>query len=84
MPTSEVRAVAQEPITSLYAQSARPNEPITSGIDMGAGVGSNALMMPNQAQGQYVDAYQMFSQLAANPEASPTLKYLAQRIQQGF
>jgi hypothetical protein len=84
IPTSEVRAVAQEPITSLYAQSARPNEPITSGIDMGAGVGSNALMMPNQAQGQYVDAYQMFSQLAANPEASPTLKYLAQRIQQGF
>jgi hypothetical protein len=40
--------------------------------------------MPNQAQNQYSDAYQMFNEMAANPEASPTLKYLAQRIKQGF
>lgn len=84
MPASEVRAATQEPITSLYAQSTRPNEPITSGVDIGPGVGSSALVMPNQAQNQYVDAYQMFNQLASSPDASPTLKYLAQRIQQGF
>jgi len=72
------------PITSLYAPTERPTEPITHGIDLGAGGGSDVLSMPNQAQGQYVDAYQMFNELAANPEASPTLKYLAQRIQQGF
>ena len=35
----------QEPVTELFAPSQRPNEPITSGIDMGAGPGSNALMM---------------------------------------
>jgi hypothetical protein len=38
-------AATQGPVTELYAPSQRPNEPITSGIDMGAGPGSNALMM---------------------------------------
>ena len=38
-------AATQGPITELYAPSQRPNEPITSGIDMGAGPGSSALMM---------------------------------------
>jgi len=36
---------AAGPVTSLYAPTERPNEPITSGIDMGAGVGSNGLAM---------------------------------------
>jgi hypothetical protein len=36
------------PITELYAPTERPNEPITTGIDLGAGAGSNALgMNPN-------------------------------------
>jgi hypothetical protein len=43
MPASEVRSVAQGPVTELYAPSERPDEPITSGIDMGDGPGSNAL-----------------------------------------
>jgi len=38
-------AAAQGPITELYAPTERPGEPITSGIDMGPGVGSNAMMM---------------------------------------
>jgi len=33
------------PITSLYAPTERPNEPITAGIDMGSGVGSEGLAM---------------------------------------
>ena len=33
------------PVTSLYAATERPNEPISSGIDMGAGPGSEALAM---------------------------------------
>ena len=77
-------AAAQAPVTELYAPTARPNEPITSGIDVGPGVGSNALMMQNNTPTEYQDAYQLFNQLAANPNASPTMKYLAQRIQQGF
>ena len=38
-------AAGQSPLTELYAPSQRPNEPITAGIDMGAGPGANALMM---------------------------------------
>ena len=38
-------AAGQGPITGLYAPTERPGEPITSGIDMGGGVGANALMM---------------------------------------
>ena len=77
-------AAAQTPVTELYAPTARPNEPITSGVDVGPGVGSNALMMQDNTPTEYQNAYQLFNQLAANPNASPTMKYLAQRIQQGF
>lgn len=38
-------AATQAPITELYAPTERPNEAITSGIDLGPGVGANALMM---------------------------------------
>ena len=45
-PTGRLRQVEpQAPVTELYAPSERPNEPITAGIDMGEGPGSNALMM---------------------------------------
>ena len=33
------------PVTELYAPTQRPDEPITSGIDRGPGVGSESLMM---------------------------------------
>ena len=42
-------AAAQGPVTELYAPTERPSEPITSGIDMGAGPGANALMMQKSA-----------------------------------
>ena len=49
MPSSEVRAAAQEPITELYAPSQRPDEPITAGIAMGPGPGPEVLgMQPQQ------------------------------------
>jgi hypothetical protein len=38
-------AAAQGPVTELFAPTTRPNEPITAGIDRGAGPGSSALMM---------------------------------------
>jgi len=33
------------PVTSLYAPTERPNEPVTTGIDPGNGAGSDSLMM---------------------------------------
>lgn len=41
-PASDVRQAA---LTPLFAPSQRPEEPITTGIDMGAGAGSEALAM---------------------------------------
>jgi hypothetical protein len=40
-------AATQGPVTELFAPSQRPNEPITAGIDIGAGPGASALMMSN-------------------------------------
>ena len=40
--------VSQIPVTPLYAPSQRPEEPITNGINMGPGAGSEALMMQSQ------------------------------------
>ena len=44
---TEVRQAAtpQDALTPLFAPSARPNEPITAGIDMGEGPGSEVLTM---------------------------------------
>ena len=56
-------------VTSLYAPTERPNEPVTAGIDQGAGPGSNALMV-NQP-----DDYTNFN---ANIESYfPVLSYVS-------
>lgn len=45
-PASEVRSAAtQNPTIGLFDESQRKDEPITSGIDRGAGAGANALGM---------------------------------------
>ena len=38
-------AAAQGPVTELFAPTERPGEPVTSGIDLGAGPGASTLMM---------------------------------------
>ena len=40
--------VAQAPVTSLYAPTERPDEPVTTGIAMGDGAGPEALTMQSQ------------------------------------
>jgi hypothetical protein len=40
--------LAQAPVTPLFAPSQRPDEPATTGIDIGPGAGSEALAMPKQ------------------------------------
>jgi hypothetical protein len=44
-PAGDVREAAQAPVTELFAPTQRPDEPITAGIDRGAGPGASALMM---------------------------------------
>jgi hypothetical protein len=43
-------SMQQTPITPLFAPTQRPGEPVTAGIDMGPGAGSNALMMRKTSQ----------------------------------
>jgi hypothetical protein len=43
-PQDRLRPAPSGPITELFAETTRPEEPITAGIDMGEGPGSNALM----------------------------------------
>lgn len=48
-PVSTVRdATMVEEVVPLYAPTQRPDEPITAGIAMGAGVGPEGLMMAKQ------------------------------------
>ena len=49
-PAAEVRDAAMAPVTELFAPTTQPNTPVTAGIDMGAGVGSNALMMAKSVE----------------------------------
>ena len=45
-PASEVKqAATMGEVTPLFAPSSRPTEPVTAGVDLGSGPGSNALMM---------------------------------------
>jgi hypothetical protein len=61
-PLSKTRGIADDvggrpanpltPVTPLFAPTERPEEPITTGIDMGDGAGSEILMMNQQRQTQ--------------------------------
>ena len=42
--------LSQAPVTELFAPSERTDEPITAGIDRGAGPGSSALMMAKSSE----------------------------------
>jgi hypothetical protein len=43
-------AATQAPVTELFAPTERPDEPITAGIDRGAGPGASALMMAKSSE----------------------------------
>ena len=57
-PKSKTRGIADDvggrpresltPVTPLYAPSQRPEEPITTGVDIGEGAGASSLMMQSQ------------------------------------
>lgn len=47
VPTGQV---SMAPVTPLYAETQRPDEPITNGVDRGLGAGSEALMMNKSSE----------------------------------
>ena len=63
------------PVTGLYDETQRPDEPITAGIDQGAGPGSEALMMrqpdDNNFRAKIAEYMPVLSYIASRPDASP-------------
>jgi len=63
-PLSQINRAASEPVTPLFASSQRPDEPITTGIPMGAGAGPEVLGINNNLDTQE-DRDRMISYLPA-------------------
>ena len=64
-----------QPITPMFAPTERPTEPITHGVDVGAGAGSEALMMrqPDDTnfRASIKDAMPVLAYIADQPNTSP-------------
>jgi len=92
--TAVKRALADIPLESfqpgqgggLMSPSAYPNEPLTAGIDMGAGPGSESLIPTEDQLGNQLAAkemryaYPIIMRLASLPNATSQTKILAQRL----
>lgn len=69
-------APSQPPITTLTEPTMNPDEPITSGINMGAGPGAEALMLPSNADNNtefdksIASYYPVLSYIASRPNTS--------------
>ena len=66
---------AQAPVTPLYAPTQRPNEPITTGVNIGPGPGSEALMMRQPDDSNFRAAMQdympVIAYISSLPNTSP-------------
>jgi hypothetical protein len=66
---------AQPPVTGLYEPTQRPNEPATTGVDIGAGAGSEALAMRQPDDTNFRSAIQsskpVLNFISDQPNTSP-------------
>jgi hypothetical protein len=83
-PSGLASAAASQPLIPLNSPSQWSDTPVTDGADRGAGGDMSSLGLMNPIQTQYQNAYQLFQQIASNPDASPVIKYLAQRVGQTY
>jgi hypothetical protein len=88
VPASAVRAAAAEgALTPLYAETQRPQEPITTGVVPGDGAGPDALMMNQMQQDSNRDKdflakyMPMLQTMAASPDSSESFRIFARNIQ---
>jgi hypothetical protein len=74
-PLAKTPNVRPASVVGLYDPTQRPDEPITSGIDQGAGVGSEALMMrqpdDNNFRATIAEYMPVLAYVASLPNASP-------------
>lgn len=71
----------------LTAGSARPNEPVTAGVDRGPGPGSEVMALnaaPSPDVSQWRSGADAVRAVASAPGASPAVRALAARLGSGF
>ena len=75
---------AQTPVTPLFAPSQRPEEAVTSGIDMGAGAGSEALNIPQPDNASFqatIRSYMpVLAYVADLPNTSPETRRIIKQL----
>jgi hypothetical protein len=74
-PLAKTANVRPQPMTELYAPTERPEEPGTTGIDMGAGAGSEVLSLSKPDDTNFVAALTSYKPvlnfIADQPNTSP-------------
>jgi hypothetical protein len=74
-PLAKTPNVRPQPMTELYAPTQRPEEPATTGIDMGAGAGSEILALRKPDDTNFVAALTSYKPvlnfIADQPNTSP-------------
>lgn len=83
-PPTQPQPQPSSPLTSLFASSARQDEPVTTGVDTGPGAGSSVLGLEQGIPAQYQTSKDFIQQLAQDPNASPAILQLAARINGAF
>jgi hypothetical protein len=84
-PMSQINQAAAGPVTPLFAPSQRPDEPITTGISMGAGAGPEVLGINNNID-SLEDKERMISYLpalevlAASPNSSQAFRNYVRQL----
>jgi hypothetical protein len=77
-------AVRQAALTPLYAPTERPDIPVTEGIDMGAGAGSEALMMRQEDDTNFRTAISEYMPvlnfISDQPNTSPETRAAIKRL----
>lgn len=71
-------------LVPLNAPTQRKYEPVTAGVDVGAGPGSSILPSQVGIQGQYQSAVDLLNSVVAADPNNPALQYLSQRIKQAY
>jgi hypothetical protein len=77
-------AVRQAALTPLYAPTERPDTPVTEGIDMGAGAGSEAIVMPQEDDTNFRTAISEYMPvlnfISDQPNTSPETRAAIKRL----
>lgn len=77
-------SAAPQTVTSLYAPTQRPNEPVTTGVDIGAGAGSEALNLPTQDNSNFNAAIRSYmpvlAYIAGQPSTSPETRQVIKQL----